>query len=482
MLGLLRSGLLAIPDFDTFLAKAPDAGRSAPGLAFAMRIAQRSIVMDRLLAPSELPLTLELLVRVASRHASTAMAMNQQGGGVSLPVPPQLPALLQAIKEVAQQDNKARAPPGISSGLPPGLNPPGLGSVFGGPPGSLPIAPPPAGAPLALVGNWSPSPQGINTARGAAEAVNSSDGYTEDVRQQVLDLLETWVRIVAEAAQGTATERHYTQYLSVLAQQGVLTSDATTERFFRVIMDLCVQSCAATAKPYPEAQAVSASVLATPNVNTLTAGVPTPRLRLSYMGVDALSKLVLLLLKVADGNNAKMALLQKLMGIFTRALVRDADINGGGCTQDLAAGGAPPPDSRFDARPYLRLFTNLLRDLHLPHPGVQPNGAPPDEAVVSETVAFNAQVREGTVVRSDASTPLLPPSCFHRCWRPLPTCCTSCSPPVCRASCSRGSSSCLTVSSCPRSSLCLGSAGGPSCTASSSTSCASSTPTSDAGR
>ena len=103
MLGLLRSGLLAIPDFDTFLAKAPDAGRSAPGLAFAMRIAQRSIVMDRLLAPSELPLTLELLVRVASRHASTAMAMNQQGGGVSLPVPPQLPALLQAIKAGANE-------------------------------------------------------------------------------------------------------------------------------------------------------------------------------------------------------------------------------------------------------------------------------------------------------------------------------------------------------------------------------------------
>jgi hypothetical protein len=138
---------------------------------------------------------------------------------------------------------------------------------------------------------------------------------------------------------------------------------------------------------------VPASVLAAPNANALEKPVPTPRVRLTYTGVDALSKLVLLLLlRFAEGNQSKMQLLQKLMGIFARALVRDADVNGGGCTPDLAAGGAPPADARFDARPYLRLLTNLLRDLYLPPPSNGPNGIA-DENAVNEAAAFNAQVR-----------------------------------------------------------------------------------------
>jgi hypothetical protein len=68
-------------------------------------------------------------------------------------------------------------------------------------------------------------------------------------------------------------------------------------------------------------------------------------------------------LQVADSVAAKIALLQRLLTIFARALLRDADDKGAGSMPDQQ----PTPDgaSRFDQRPHMRLFSNLLRELHL---------------------------------------------------------------------------------------------------------------------
>jgi hypothetical protein len=171
---------------------------------------------------------------------------------------------------------------------------------------------------------------------------------------QVLFLLETWVRICTDAAAGAGSDKTYHQYLAVLSQQGVLASDGATERFFRVMLDLCVQSCAATSKLHGG-----------PEPGSAPSSIPTPRTRLLYTGVDALSKLVVLLVKVADGISAKVALLQRLLTIFARALLRDADDKGAGSS---APEQQPTTDGavRFDQRPHMRLLANLLRDLNMP--------------------------------------------------------------------------------------------------------------------
>jgi len=371
VLGLLRSGLLSLPEFDAFLRSCMDSGRGGTGLRFAMLILQRSVVVEKSVLPSELPVTIEALLQIANR---------QQATGGTTPAP--ITALLEGIKAVAAE----RARSNTSSG-----------SVVQGPNvvGTLPTLPISTSSnPIPSVTIPAPvTPNGVTQAATAVANAAAQDAYTDEVRSKVLHLLETWVRICAEAASGNATDRHYQQYLSVLQAQGVLANDFSTERFLRVMMDLCVQSCAATAKPYPDDKVVPSNVLGTPNTNVMTARVPTPRKSLTYTGVDALSKLVVLLLKVAEGNTSKINLLQKLMGIFVRALIRDADINGGGCTPELAAGERPSNDARFDQRPYLRLFTNLFRDLHLPMPppivGANPGA---DEAAVTETITFNAQV------------------------------------------------------------------------------------------
>lgn len=142
----------------------------------------------------------------------------------------------------------------------------------------------------------------------------------------------------------------------------------------------------------------SASAAAT-GISALT--VPTPRTRLSYTGIDALAKLVFVLVKAVDGGMpAKVTIFNKLVAIFARALLRDADANGAGSTAEAAALGGPSPDAaaRFDQRPYLRLFTNLLRDMHQAPPSPPP-GAPDDaatqeslRAAAAETAAFNAQI------------------------------------------------------------------------------------------
>ena len=333
----------------------------------------RAVIVERLVEPKQLTNTLDFLVRVASRPSAGPQ-------GQSMPPPPHLVQLLQGVKEIAAANEKRalaaqQASAAGSSGS----------SIF------LPLAPPPAGKPLVVVGSWSSaSPQGVVSAAAAAASIASTDAYTGEYRKQVLSLLEMWVRIQNEQP---ADDRPFAQYLSILQETGCLANDAQTEKFFRVLMDLCVESCAVTAKAFPEDKTVPASVLSLPNTNALAAPVPTPRFRLTYTGVDALSRLVLLmLLRIAEGKVSKMNLLQKLMGIFARVLLRDADVNGGGCTHELAAGGAPPADSKFDARPYLRLLTNLLRELPLAPANVGANGVT-DETAVNETSAFNAQVR-----------------------------------------------------------------------------------------
>jgi CCR4-NOT transcription complex subunit 1 len=373
---LARAGLLHIPDLDGLLAKAgaaaidprapPGAGNA--GLQFMLRVTHRLVVSDRIVGHVDMPQVMDLLVAAHGRFSSSGIVAAAAGG-----LPASLGVLLEAIKAVAASSGGARPPGGWMP---------------------LPTAIAAVQGPILLTGPLPPQPNGIAAAAAAVVAAQA-DGYSEDVRQRVLYLLETWVRLCAEASVGAATDKHYSQYVSVLVQQGVLTNDASTERFFRIMVDLCVQSCAATAKPYPEDRAVPPAALAAPTTNMATTPVPTPRMRLTYTGVDALSKLVVLLLKVAGEHAHKVTLLQKLMGIFARTLIRDADANGGGCTPELAAGGAPPPDSRFDSRAYLRLFCNMLRDLHMSVPagaGAAAEGTPEREREVADTINFNAQV------------------------------------------------------------------------------------------
>lgn len=442
LLGLLRSGLLFAPDLDALLAKAMDGGRHAGALRFVMVVLQRAVIAERLLAPQELSTTLDVLVQIAARSQGTVAAP----GAPVAPSPvvgqllAQLPPLLEAVREKAAAAAAAAARP-VGAAAPSSGLPAGASSASASAAGSAPAA----GGPSSVA----------SLIESGGQAVPPADPA---YRQQVLYMLETWVSVcnqtAAAAAAGgasapppdAATSKAYQTYLLLLAQHNLLGSDASTERFLRTLMELCVQSCAATSKQHPapvpppsvsgwgqQTGAQGANGEGWPPA--LSFPTPTPRLRLMYTGVDALSKLVVLLVRVAATSGAssapgadasapgggsgataaKVAFLQKVLAIITRALLRDADANGGGVTPDAVTGGPAvlPPDGslRFDGRPYLRLFSNLLRDLHVTPPpppgaaaaaaasagGAVPAGPTPEEtaaaaAAAAEALSFNASV------------------------------------------------------------------------------------------
>lgn len=174
---------------------------------------------------------------------------------------------------------------------------------------------------------------------------------TEEVRTLVLKLLERWVQIWHEASSGRATDRMFHDYMQMLTKQKVLKSDTALERFVRVTITLCVQSCAAKSTLVP-AEAASPETSAAGN----------PRTRLTYLGVDALSKLVVLLLKASATAGDKLATLSKVLDVSARTLLLDAEANAG-------------PGGPFDQRPYLRLFSNLMHDVILPRADAEVNAA-----------------------------------------------------------------------------------------------------------
>ena len=308
----VNPSLLSLPELDQLFLKLMDSGRATLVVNIVASVMQRVMLPTRpdrppALHPQSLPLSFSMLSKIAStRPPVRSSAPIRLRGSVSchfrcwllswcccLQSLPSLPAVIDAIRQVA-----AKTEP--------------------------------------------PKPA-------AAAAFPFPSVATDAERSQVLALLESWVRLWHESQSATqsAMAEKYRAYLLVLQQQGVLSSEAQIEKFFRIMMELCVQSAVASARPAPPTPATDGSASST----TV----------LTYTGVDALSKLVALLVQViGESTQAKMTTLNRALTAVTRTLVNDAD----------TASGAPPAEdgsigSRFDQRPYLRLFTNLLQDLRL---------------------------------------------------------------------------------------------------------------------
>jgi len=154
------------------------------------------------------------------------------------------------------------------------------------------------------------------------------DPEQEGLRRRVCYLLDDWLTICLE---NTVSDKTYAQYLSLLRQQGLLQTTKSTNLFFRLITELCIE--AAYSSKQPQSQ---------------TTG-------LSYTTIDALAKLVVFLVKFLDNAN-KIALLSAFLQVAAHALIRDHD--------------QKSPMNEFNQKPYLRLFTNLLYDLNTPDPAL----------------------------------------------------------------------------------------------------------------
>eukprot|EP01138_Halocafeteria_seosinensis_P012563 gb/GECG01012836.1/.p1 GENE.gb/GECG01012836.1/~~gb/GECG01012836.1/.p1 ORF type:complete len:2467 (+),score=278.86 gb/GECG01012836.1/:1-7401(+) len=338
VVGLIRNSLLPIKDMDGHLVEVMEHGRGANlhGVVFACAIVDRCIVTEQIMSPSDIQKTMSALVTLARQR----------------PCPiPALPAVVEACRKVQMGEtipSELRSMSAKAQEMTPSVSQPVATSA----PAATTVQTNTAHgdsrsvAPVSVSQSHAQVTTATDTATKTA-ATNAASSVTgandpEGVRRQVLYILEAWVRLTADGSNGTANESAYQQFLQLLQQQKVLSSD--TDRFFRIMMELCVQSCNATCQQYPAETR--------PETSTST----HPRSRLQFTGVDAMSKFVVLLVRVAESSTARLTTLSRVSSVVVKTLFSDADTN--------AFNSSGQPGS-FDQRPYLRLFCNLLSDLHV---------------------------------------------------------------------------------------------------------------------
>ena len=163
------------------------------------------------------------------------------------------------------------------------------------------------------------------------------------LREHVTALLERWLRIW-----NTTNDQLFAQYLQLMHQYGVLKTEEAADKFFRLSTELCVEACLKTGQAPAQVQADSVPV------TTLT-----------FTVIDALSKLFLLLVRLADKEagdiTVRVNLFSRILGAVARTIIEDHD------AKKMSKGAA------FDQRPYYRLLSNLSQDLGVPDPKSEPN-------------------------------------------------------------------------------------------------------------
>lgn len=235
-----------------------------------------------------------------------------------------------------------------------------------------------------------PSPPSAMASAAVAAASNS-------MREHVLTLLERWLHIW-----NSGNDQLYSQYLQMVQSYGVLKEDSA-DRFFRLATEMCVEACLKSAVTVPGTQQQAAGAGSSDSLPC------SPPSALTYTVMDALSKLFLLLIRVADKEAStaataaaaggaggasppappsiessiavRAAILLRILSAVTKVVCEGHDAVKRQQVQHLqqmqqmgvgVGGGAMPvPGAAFDQRPYHRLLLNLVNELGPSEPKVE---------------------------------------------------------------------------------------------------------------
>mmetsp|Transcript_7711 Transcript_7711/g.8173 ORF Transcript_7711/g.8173 Transcript_7711/m.8173 type:complete len:1785 (-) Transcript_7711:638-5992(-) len=161
----------------------------------------------------------------------------------------------------------------------------------------------------------------------------------DHARERVTSLLDEWLR-----GWQSADDKVFARYLQILHQNGVLKTEEAADKFFRLSVEICVEACLKSGQPQQSVTTnEDASASSTTTANSIF-----------YVVVDALSKLFLLLIRLADkeatDSSVRINLLGRILNAIARVLVDDE--------RKKRSNSAV-----FDQRPYYRLFSNLMQSL-----------------------------------------------------------------------------------------------------------------------
>lgn len=182
-------------------------------------------------------------------------------------------------------------------------------------------------------------------------AVSATSIRDTSVREHVTVLLEKWLRVWT-----SISDTVFGQYLQLMHQYGVLKTEEAADRFFRIATELCVDACIKSGR---ETSAAAVTAAQQNPEGSLSSG-------LTYTVVDALSKLFILLMRLADKESSditvRVNLLGRILNAVAKTLLEDHE--------SKKINKLP-----FDQRPYFRLLSNLALDLGIPDLKKEPNPA-----------------------------------------------------------------------------------------------------------
>ena len=183
-----------------------------------------------------------------------------------------------------------------------------------------------------------------------SQSVPGSNQQRDSVREHVTALLDRWLRVW-----NSSSDQVFGQYLQVLHQYGVLKTEEAADRFFRLATEICVEACVKSAT----------------NTASSESAKEDGQTHIQYTVIDALSKLFLLLVRLADKEasdvSVRINLLNRILNSIARALHDEHE------SKKHLNQQQPSNSHVFDQRPYYRLFSNLMLDLGTAESKQDPN-------------------------------------------------------------------------------------------------------------
>ena len=301
---LLRAKLIRSQDLDIYFTTYMENGRNMTWVEFALNFV-RVCVSEELANTFEFPNTFEMVSKLRPANATLRKELHKWLVDLNS---------LKATKE----EQKVPLTPVVAS-LP-----------------AKPVAPTSSAS----------APGGVGP---AAVALNSQGKEARESKDVVTLLLDRWFRVWT-----TSNDQVFGQYLQLMHYHGVLKSEDAADKFFRVATDLCVESCLKTASSQHP-------LLTDP---ALSAILPTAS-ALNFQVMDALSKLFLMLVRLADkesdGFVLRVNLLHRILAAIARSLLDDYESK------------KHSTSTFFDQRPYFRVLVNMVQDFGIPDPKVEPD-------------------------------------------------------------------------------------------------------------
>ena len=194
-----------------------------------------------------------------------------------------------------------------------------------------------------------------------AELTPEEKKEMEELMNTVKEIMERWIQVCT-----INTEESLNQFLQFLQQCGVVKTEQAADEFFHMVTDVCISKCFEASDNDEEKKKSGSSKSGGKEDEDDGDSI-------DYTYVDTLSKLLFVLIRLADRqsppssssppstSHPRVNLLIRMLSAINRVLVKRIHVNHS--TEKSSGGGGEIEQASKTQKPFFRLITNLLRDV-----------------------------------------------------------------------------------------------------------------------